>query len=383
MWTVTEFGNMATVFEFPYRTVAEIRLENLLRNLHSLRGHCRKEIIPVVKADAYGHGLWPIAKSLVHHGSCQTLAVATLEEAIEVRKKLAAPTILVLSGFFPHQLDAFLKYRLVPVIHYLPHLKSLLGRKTLPEIHLKFDSGMHRLGLLPDEVREAAHVLERMHIKLAGLATHFAESESVVSNFSDQQLAVFMGVYDTFREHNLLHTDAKIHVANSGGILRGKWGPATAVRPGLALYGISPNQRLVTNLKLLPVLSWKTRILSLKSILRGDTVGYGRTYKAKRKEKIAIVPVGYADGYPRLLSNKGQVLIAGRRASVRGRVSMDLIAVDVSHIPSAKEGTEVILIGESGKDEIGATDIANWADTIAYEVLCGLSPRVPRLYLED
>ena len=374
---------MATVFEFPYRTVAEVRLENLLRNLHALRGHCRKEIIPVVKADAYGHGLWPVAKALVHHGSCQTLAVATLEEAIEVRKRLASPTILVLSGFFPHQLEAFLKYRLVPVIHHLPHLKSLLGRRALPEIHLKFDSGMHRLGLLPDEVREAAHILDRLHIKLSGLATHFAESESPVSNFSEKQLSVFEGIYDTFRERNLLHTDAKIHVANSGGILREKWGPSNAVRPGIALYGISPNPRLHLNFKLLPVLSWKTRILAMKYVLRGDTVGYGRTYKAKRKEKLAILPVGYADGYPRLLSNKGQVLIAGKRAHVRGRVSMDMIAVDCTNIASAKEGSEAVLIGESGKDEITAHEVAGWADTISWEVLCGLSPRVPRLYLED
>jgi len=374
---------MATVFEFPYRTVAEVRLENLLRNLYALRSHCRKEIIPVVKADAYGHGLWPIAKALVHQGSCQTLAVATLEEAIELRRKLASPGILVLSGFFPHQVEAYLKHRLTPVIHHLPHLKSLVGRRALPDIHLKFDSGMHRLGLLPDETREAAHLLDRMHTKLSGLATHFAESEAPLSKFTDEQLNVFAGIHDTFRERNLLHTDAKIHVANSGGIVRGKWGPSTAVRPGLALYGISPNPRLEIGFKLLPVLSWKTRILSVKEVVRGESIGYGRTYKTKKKERIAILPVGYADGYPRLLSNRGEVLIAGKRAPVRGRVSMDLIAVDCTAIPSAKEGAEAVLIGESGKDELFATEIANWADTIAYEVLCGISPRVPRLYLED
>ncbi len=374
---------MATVFEFPYRTVAEVRMEHLLRNLHTLRNHCRKEIIPVVKADAYGHGLTQVAKCLVHQGSCHTLAVATLEEAIEIRKKVASPSILILSGFFPHQVDAYLKHRLVPVIHHLPHLKSLLGRRSLPEIHLKFDTGMHRLGLLPDELREAAHLLDRLGIKLSGLATHFAESESALSPFTDKQLASFMGIYDTFRERNLLHTDAKIHVANSGGILRGKWGPATAVRPGLALYGLSPNPRLQPGVKLLPVLSWKTRVLAIKDVARGETVGYGRTYRVKRKERIAILPVGYADGYPRLLSNKGQVLINGKRAPVRGRVSMDLISVDCTHIPSVKEGSEAILIGESSKDEITAIDVAAWADTIAWEVLCGISPRVPRLYLED
>lgn len=374
---------MATVFNFPYRTVAEISIPALLKNLVTLRSVSRREIIPVVKADAYGHGLVPIAKALVTRGSCHTVSVATLEEAIELRKRIPyAISILVLSGFLPHQLEAYIKYRLTPVIHCLSHLKSLLHRKSLPEIHLKIDTGMHRLGIMPDELPEAIRTLERMEIKLSGLATHFAESENTISTFVDDQLSVFQECYNSLLEHRLIHTDAKVHVGNSGAILRGKLGPSVAVRPGLSLYGISPNPRLAHSDGLVPILSWKTRVLTLKSLSKSDPVGYGRTYHAKKKERIALIGIGYADGYPRLLSNEGKVLLGGKKVPVRGAVSMDLTSVDCTGLSQVKEGSLVTLIGGDNKNKITAWDIANWARTIPYEILCGISPRVPRIYLD-
>lgn len=374
---------MANVFHFPYRTVAEVSIPALLKNLVTLRTVSRREIIPVVKADAYGHGMIPIAKALVTRGSCHTVSVATLEEAIELRKRIPyAISILVLSGFLPHQLEAYLKYRLIPVIHCLPHLKSLLHRKSLPDIHLKIDTGMHRLGILVEEVPEAIRTLERMEIKLSGLATHFAESENTVSHFVDEQLKEFQAVYEAFLDHRLIHTDAKIHVGNSGAILRGKLGNSVAVRPGLALYGISPNPRLSHSDALIPILSWKTRVLSLKTLEKSQPVGYGCTYYTKKKERLALIGIGYADGFPRLLSNEGKVLLGGKRVPVRGAVSMDLTTVDCTGLSNVKEGSLVTLIGGDSKNRITATDIANWARTIPYEVLCGISMRVPRLYIE-
>ncbi len=374
---------MGTVFHFPYRTVAEVSLRALLRNLHTLRGISGKEILPVVKANAYGHGLVPIAKVLVKRGSCSMLAVATLEEAMQLREEFPRGlSLLVLSGFFPHQVDAYLKYRLTPMIHTLSHLKSLVGRNALPELHLKVDSGMHRLGILPEQVDEAIRALDRLEIKLSGLAAHFADSEDLGSRFVDDQLEVFEALHARLRAQKMLHTDARIHVANSGGILRGKHGSANAIRPGLTLFGISPNERLPRSKDLIPVLEWKTRILSVKEIHRGDTVGYGRTYVAKRKERIAILPVGYADGYSRALSGKSYVLLNGKRCAVRGRVSMDLTAVDVTNQPSAKEGQLVTLIGGQGRVSLGAALLAHFADTIPYEILCGISDRVPRVYLD-
>lgn len=374
---------MAILFQFPYRTVAEISLRDLVKNLVTLRMKCKKEIIPVIKADAYGHGMIPVAKALVSRGSARCLAVATLEEALDLRKKLPqGVNILVLSGFLPHQLDAYVKFHLIPVVHSLHHLKSLLGRTALPEIHLKMDTGMNRLGLLDSELPEAIRVLEKLKIKLAGLMTHFAESESATSHFVDTQISAFEGFYRELTMRKLLQTDARIHVGNSGALLRSKLSISNSVRPGLGLYGISPNPRLDAGSDLLPALQWKARVLCLKGISKGDTVGYGRTYKAKKKERLAIIPIGYADGYPRILGNNGEVLIHGKRMRIRGRISMDLTAVDCSNVHGVREGTVVTLIGRDGRDYIGAWDIAHWAGTIPYEILCGLSLRVPRVYLD-
>jgi len=380
---ITGIKELGTLFQFPYRTVAEISVRDLVKNLVTLRAMCKKEVIPVVKADAYGHGMIPIAKALVSRGCAQTLAVATLEEAIELRKKFPhAVKILVLSGFLPHQLEAYLKYHLVPVIHSLHHLKGLLGNPRLPEIHLKLDTGMNRLGITPPETDEAMRVLGKLGIKLSGLMSHLAESEVTTSTFSDEQITLFERLHAKFGEARLLHTDAKIHVANSGGVFRNKTSVSTAVRPGLSLYGVSPNPRWDVSQQLTPILNWRARILCIKNLTRGSTVGYGRTYRAKRAEKIAIVPIGYADGYPRLLSNLGQVLINGRRAAVRGIISMDMTAVDCTNIPGVKEGMAVTLIGTDGKETLTAWDLAHWAKTIPYEIFCGISPRVPKVYFD-
>jgi alanine racemase len=306
-----------------------------------------------------------------------------LEEAMELRKHLPrGVAILVLSGFLPHQLDAYIKFRLTPILHSVNHLKSLAGRRVLPDIHLKLDTGMHRLGILPKQLNETMRVLDKLPLKLSGVCTHFAESEKLTSDFSDAQLELFGELLTELRERRLVHTDARIHVPNSGGVLAGKLGVSNAVRPGLSLFGISPNERLPRSAELVPVLEWKTRILCLKDLPRGSTIGYNRTYKTPRREKIAILPIGYADGYPRLLSNRGEVLIAGKRCPVRGRVSMDLTAVDVSGVPHVKEGDAVILFGREGKQSLSVDELANGAQTIAYEILCGISARVPRVYLD-
>lgn len=374
---------MATVFQFPYRTVAEISLRALLKNLYTLRIASGREVIPVVKADAYGHGMVPISRALVQRGSCQMLAVATLEEAMEVRENIPrGVAILVLSGFLPHQFDAYLKYRLVPMIHSLPHLRSLIGRKVLPELHLKIDSGMHRLGILPEEVEEAGEVLRKLGVKLAGVATQFAESDTIPPSFSKEQISVFEKSLRSLVDVRVLATDARIHVGNSGAILQDTLGFSNAVRPGLSLYGVSPNDRLSFSDELVPVLEWKSRILAIKELPPGATVGYGRTYECKKPERIAILPVGYADGIPRAMSNRGHVLIGSKKCPLRGRVSMDLIAIDVSNVASAKEGQLVTIIGKNGKAQVTAWDLAENSDTIPYEIFCRISARVPRIYLD-
>ncbi len=374
---------MGTLFHFPYRSVAEVSLRAILRNLVTLRTLSQKEIVPVVKADAYGHGILPVSQALVSRGSCHTLCVATLEEAIELRKKIPyAISIWVLSGFLPHQLEAYNKYRLTPLIHSLNHLKSLLNQKRLPDIHLKLDTGMHRLGLLPEEMNEAFLTIQRLGIKLSGFATHFAESESTMSKFVDDQINIFHGVYQELLHRKLIQTDAKIHIANTGAILRKKLGFSFSVRPGIGLYGISPNPRISPSNELIPALSWKARVLTIKQIKAHDTVGYGRTYTAKKRERLAVVSIGYADGLPRLLSNEGYVIVGGKKVAIRGRVSMDLTTIDCTQVSSIREGSLVTLIGKDSKHSVSAWDLANWARTIPYEILCGISPRVPRVYLD-
>lgn len=374
---------MGVIFQFPYRTVAEISLGALLKNLYTLRSRCRREIIPVVKADAYGHGAVPVCRALISRGGIQVVAVATLEEAMELRNRLPhSISIIVLSGFVPHQLGAYNRYHLIPVIHSLSHLKAIQGNELLPEIHLKVDTGMNRLGLKADELPEAMELLGRMKIKLAGLGTHFAESEVSVSEFSEAQLAAFEGMQVALREKRLLNTDARIHVANSGAVLQGRLGSSLAVRPGLSLYGISPNPQMEGASELIPALEWKSRVLSFKSLQRGESVGYGRTYQSEGAERLAIVPIGYADGLPRLLSNKGSVLLGGQRRPIRGRVSMDLTTVGCEGVADLREGSVVTLIGRDGEASISAWDVAHWAQTIPYEILCGLSPRVTRVYLD-
>ncbi|MCB0403284.1 MAG: alanine racemase [Bdellovibrionales bacterium] len=375
---------MGKIFDFPYRTVAEINLQALVKNLVSLRSSCRKEVIPVVKADAYGHGMVPIAKVLLHRGCCEALAVATLEEAIELRNQFNRRfSILVLSGFLPHQVDAYYRYNLIPVIHSLPHLKSLLHRSQLPPVHLKLDSGMNRLGIKPNEMPDAIETLKKLPDKLAGFATHLADSEDTKSQFIDEQLSVFEHWCQELRSRRLLQTDARIHFANTGAVLRGKASFSTAVRPGIALYGISPNSSLEAGQQLVPILQWKTRILAIKALHEGDTVGYGRAYEAHEGERIALVSVGYADGYPRLASNRGHVLINGQKAPIRGLISMDLLAVDVTHVDGAREAGLVCLIGQDGKQRVSAWDIARWSETIPYEILCGLSKRVQKIYFDS
>lgn len=375
---------MGKIFEFPYRTVAEVNLQALARNLFTLRSCSRKEIIPVVKADAYGHGMIPVAKVLLNRGCCEVLAVATLEEALELRAQFDRPfQILVLSGYLPHQLDAYYRHHLTPVIHTMSHLKTLVGRDKLPPLHLKIDTGMNRLGLKPEEIPEAMEALAKLPDKLAGLMTHFSDSEELGSTFVDEQLAIFDYWYRELRSRKLLATDARIHCSNSGGVLRDKTGPGTSVRPGLSLYGISPGPQLEGRQPLVPVLQWKTRILAFKNTNPGESVGYCRTYRSEKPERLAIIPVGYADGYPRLAGNRGYVLIGGKRAPVRGMVSMDLTAVDVTGLEDVREGSLVSLIGGDGNERITASEIASWAGTISYEILCGISRRVQRIYFDS
>ena len=364
-------------------TWAEINLEALRFNLHSITSHLPSgvKMMAVVKADGYGHGVEQIARCLEAAGA-EDFGVAIAEEGVRLREIGITGNILVFGGCYPGQEDLFFTHSLVPTVYELSSLKAL---SDLSEIkgsqfpyHLKIDTGMGRLGIGPDDIEvflEKARSYKGM--KLRGVFSHLSSADEADLTYTRQQVSKFEKVLN---EVELLNNDQVIrHVANSAGTLlhKGHW--FDMVRAGLSLYGINPGNAK-TPVALQPVMSFKTRVGFIKNVSAGTALGYNRTFKTKRDSIIATLPVGYADGLNRLLSNRGQVIINGNYAPIVGAVAMDSILVDITEVPVVKSGDEVVLIGEQGNLKISVWDVAKWSSTIPYEVLCGITPRVPRFY---
>jgi len=368
-------------------TIAEINLDALRYNLNQLRGLTGKkaEILAVVKANAYGHGAPEIARELESAGA-RIFGVATTEEGIELRLSGTTSPILVLGGTYPQEMGRILANRLTPVIYDLEIARAFQARaakeKRRLSVHLKIDTGMNRLGIPWRQWTSALKVLEGLkNLKVEGLLSHFSVAEGEGPDdraFTDKQLARFTKCLDLARQRGI--KAGLVHLANSAAATLRQPARFNLVRPGLMLYGYHPSPNLGRLISLKSVLRWKTAILSLKPVPAGDTVSYGRTYQCRRETLIAILPVGYADGYNRRLSNRGEVIIRGKRAKVRGIVCMDLTMADVSKIPGVQVGDEVVLLGRQGSEEITAVEMAGWIESIPYEVLCSIGKRVPRVY---
>jgi len=366
-------------------TWIEVDLDTIARNLALLRRRlgpgCR--ILAVVKADAYGHGAAAVSRRLEIEG-IDLLGVASAEEGRALRESRIGTPILVLGAVDAGQLPALVKDALIPTACSLPLLDAILAearsasRGPFP-FHLKVDTGMGRLGLLPGQVPEA---LDRIAASGAaapeGLLTHLSCADDPEDQHTPQQIETFLALLRQMRERGFDPTF--IHAASSGAILDHPASWFNLARPGLALYGIHPSARS-TRIDLRPALSFRSRLVLLKTLEPGSPVGYGRSFVTRRRSLIGIVAAGYADGVNRLLSNRGEALVRGRRAPVAGRVSMDHSTLDVTDIPGVSEGDEVTFIGRQGREEITATEVAAWAETIPYEILCHLGPRVPRLYV--
>ena len=365
-------------------TWAEINLEALRFNLNSITSHLPDgvKMMAVVKADAYGHGVKQIARCLQSEG-VEDFGVAIAEEGQTLREIGVEGSILVFGGCYPGQEDLFFSNSLVPTVYDLPTLKNLstlaqLKGKQFP-YHLKVDTGMGRLGIGPDDIGiflEKAQTYEGM--KLKGVFSHLSSADEADLTYTRKQVSMFEKV---LAESEVLNNGSVVrHVANSAGTLlhKGHW--FDMVRAGLSLYGINPGNAK-TPVDLQPVMSFKTRVGFIKQVPANTALGYNRTFKTKKTSIIATLPVGYADGLNRLLSNRGQVIINGNYAPIVGAVAMDSILVDVSEIPEAKSGDEVVIIGEQGNLKISAWDVAHWSSTIPYEVLCGITSRVPRFYI--
>ncbi len=341
------------------RSWAEISLERIAANVKAVRRRIgeQTDIIAVVKANAYGHGAPQVAIRLRESG-VTSFAVATLEEAITVRELVSDGEILVLTGCDAGQEAAFRDNRLTA---------SVFERGPVPDvkIELKIDSGMGRLGV---PHAQAPAVLDELGDRLTGVYSQFASSDCD-PDFSRVQLDVFLAATKG--------VTCRRHIANSAAL---GLPPAylDAVRPGLALYGIAQCRELSD---LLPALAWKASVLSLRRMFPGETVGYGRTFTISRPSLIAVVPVGYADGFSRAFSNNGQVRVRGVLAPIIGRVSMDLVTVDVTDVPGVAHGDEVTLLEADPESPISAVGLANRIGTIPYEILTSIGPRVERVYM--
>lgn len=339
------------------------------------------QMMGVVKANAYGHGAVQCARVLESEG-VRVLAVASVEEGIELRAAGIRGEIIVLDGLTTSSLGVFAENRLKPVLHSIEEVE-LYGhfahdKNRAHAALLKFDTGMGRLGLFPSEVDELMDKLRRYaELDIQGIMSHLACADEVESAATQRQIDLFDRILQILETRGL---KAASHIANSAAILSGVGLHYSMVRPGLMLYGAYPNQQLVEKMSLKPVMKLKTSILSVKRHPMGNALGYGGTFTTKRESLIGVLPLGYADGYPRLLSNRAFVLVHGQRVPVVGRISMDLVLIDVTEISDVKPGDEVVLIGNQEQATITVEEVAGWAETISYEVMCGISPRVPKIY---
>lgn len=364
---------------------AEISIPNFIYNLQSIRTLVGPSVktMAIVKANAYGHGAVELAKAAIANGASH-LGVVCLYEARQLRNAGITSPILILNYIDEDSLEDCVDLGLTLNIMDEQLLKRLDGiakrkNKRIP-IHVKIDSGMHRLGLLPEQVLSYIQSIESYkNIKLEGIFTHFATADEKDHAFAYEQLQTFLSVLNVLKAHHI-HIPI-VHAANSAATLRMPEAYFDMVRPGNILYGMAPSGDFTPPFVPKPILSLKTRIVQIRKISQGETVGYGRTFRAAKPTLVAAIPVGYADGFRRAPKNWGKVLIGGMFSNILGRISMDQTSIDVTDIPNACVGDEVVLIGKQKNNQITADHVAAAIGTINYEVTSSLASRVSRLYV--
>ncbi len=369
-------------------TFAEIDLDNLAFNFHSSRAFIGDEIeyMAVVKANAYGHGAVECSRRLEAEG-VNWLAVALAEEGIELREAGISRPILCLGGVSPGQAQLHLSHDLTPAIFNIEAAESVsraaANAGVTAKIHIKIDTGMGRLGI---SHRDAAAFADRIaglqNLFVEGMMTHFASADDLDEiEFTDLQTRRFYRAVDAFSERGL--RPRIVDLANSPGAVAHPQSRGNMVRLGGILYGLGDDvlPSGINKPELHPVISVKTRIAQIKPIPAGEAIGYGRTHTLTRDSLIGALPIGYHDGYRRVLSNKARVIVNGRYVPVIGRISMDWTLIDLTDSPDAKLGDEAILIGSNGGLRVTAEELAGFADTISYEITCGISQRVRRVWL--
>ncbi|SHH92178.1 alanine racemase [Clostridium collagenovorans DSM 3089] len=367
---------------------AEINLDNLAHNIREIKKIVPdKEIMAVVKADAYGHGALDTVPTLLENGA-DRLAVAVLTEGIELRRSGIQCPIMVLGFTQPELIDEILRFDIEPSVYsyeFANQLSRMAMRKNkIAKIHIGVDTGMGRIGYLPteDSIKEILQIHNLPNIKIESIFSHFSSADEADKAYTNLQAERYNWFLEKLKEEGM--STPKRNLANSAAIIDMSEYQYEIVRPGIILYGYYPSKEVkYERLNIKPVMSTKTNIVHIKTIKSGEFIGYGRQFKVEKESIIATLPVGYADGMSRLLSGKAKVLIKGQFAPVVGRICMDQCMVDVTDLKDVKFGDEVILIGEDGNNKITADEIGELLGTISYEVVCVVGKRVPRVYIKD
>lgn len=372
-------------------TWAEISLPKLRRNFDYVRRAAgQRRVMAVVKADAYGHGAVTVARTLALAGA-DWFGVATVEEALELRAAGVSQPILLLGGLYMSDPAHLIEYCLTPTLSSTARLDTYsecarrFGKPI--EFHLKIDTGMGRLGLPPDRLKAFVnHYRELPGLEMKGLFTHLASAEDLVASQTEDQT---LGLNEALRQVRELGIRPEwVHVANSAALAAGWPFPENLVRIGALLYGyclplnLPPGRQAPEPLQVEPILTLKSRVVYLKDVPTGTPLGYGAAFHTRRRSRIATVPVGYADGLSRALSNRGWAIVRGHCARIVGNISMDLTLLDVTDVPGVDIGDEIILLGQDDHCSITALEIADLVGTVPYEILCSIGKRVPRIYLD-
>lgn len=371
------------------RGYAQIDLDAIVSNMKNMKEHIKAgtKMIGVIKTDGYGHGSIPIAKALQKYDFMYGFAVATAEEAFELRENDITLPILILGHTFPYSYERLIALDVRFTVFRLDAVKAMAaeaakqGKKA--KVHIKVDTGMNRIGIMPDDEGFAfVEQLAKMpDIEIEGIFTHFARADEKDKTHAHEQLAKFKAFIDRI-EKELGLTGLIKDCSNSAGILEMPEANMDVVRAGITLYGLAPSADVdMSVVELRPALSLYSTIVHTKWIPAGSPISYGGTFVSERETRIATIPLGYGDGYPRSLSGKGWVLIRGKKAPILGRVCMDQFMVDITDIDDACEGDRVTLIGKDGEEEISANALGELSGRFNYELVCDLSKRIPRVYI--
>lgn len=372
------------------RVYAKIDLDAIAYNMEQIKQNIRPEtkVMAVIKADGYGHGAVQIAEMMERWNYIWGFAVATLDEAVVLRTEGIQKPILVLGCVFPDQYMEMLKHEIRMNI-YTEEMAESISRMAAREgktayMHIKLDTGMSRLGFGINE--QSAETIKRIskmpNVNMEGIFTHFTKADEKDKSFTKKQIQEFVWMTERLKEKNVRFTYE--HCSNSAGIIDVPEANFDIVRAGISTYGLYPSEEVdKTNVKLKPALALKSHVAFVKEIERGTPVSYGGTFVAKEKMKIATIPVGYADGYPRSLSNKGYVLIRGKKAPILGRVCMDQFMVDVTQIEGVSFGDKVTMIGKDGNEILPVEVLSELSGRFNYEFVCDLGKRIPRVYVRD